>query len=210
MTEKQKKQIRRGPDPSKAPKHTRTETSTRKPKTPRTLAKLHASTLTSAFNYLEPNWRAYIDYVRMSAEEGDKDMQRFVQIWMTLTAREKFAITPEQLCERANVQVEDLVGEVCRMLWKVQNFAAGIITALAHPKVIKKTVQEAMKKDGGVDRSNFLKGTGFLPTPKPAIMNPHYHLPAGTPPPEAQMLPSHSEEIGLLDAMDAEMVEPPE
>lgn len=172
---------------------------------------LPSSTLTAAFNHLEPSWREYINYVQISARDGHEDMKRLYEQWLLLPERDRTYTTPERLCELSNVDPGDLVAEVVRQLWKAKNFAAGVITAVAHPKVIAKTVKSALgsSKSAGFDRTNFLKATGFIPQQKPSLFAKEVNfpqLPAGDSP-EMPKLLSHEEEIKRLEAADAEALE---
>lgn len=182
----------------------------RKSATPRSLAKLPSSTLTAAFNYLQPSWREYINYVEISAKEGDPEMKRLLDVHTTLTPRERQYITPEQLCERSNVEAADLVAEVCRQLYKLKHFQSSVIAAVNEPLVVAKTAKSALgnSKQAGFDRTNFLKGVGFLPTPKPSIFNINTQPQAQLPTSEMPKLLSHADEMSLLDAGEAEIVPP--
>lgn len=178
-----------------------------KPATPRRprLPKLPTSTLTAAFNVIEPNWRSYMDYVRIAARDGDGDMIRYIEVYDSLDRRTQKNILPEEVCERANVDTARLVGIVGEYLWKNSSYNVDFMKAIAHPKVVAKTIKSALSnsRTAPADRTNFLKATGFLPQPKAVIGNTFNAPLIGAGQEERPKLPSHEEEMKQLEAADA-------
>ena len=119
-----------------------------------------------AFRHIKPHWQNYIEYVDLAARNGDKEMDRYVKVWQGLTAKDRKAATPEQLCEMAQVKPSELVGAVCQAIWDAKSAEGSMVSAIAHPEVLKRTAASAQKACGGRDRELFFRVTGSLPDKK--------------------------------------------
>ena len=122
--------------------------------------------LVIAFRHIKPHWQNYIEYVDLAARNGDKDMEKYVKVWQGLTAKDRKAATPEQLCEMAQVKPAELVGAVCQAIWDAKSAEGSMVSAIAHPEVLKRTAASAQKAGGGRDRELFFRVTGSLPDKK--------------------------------------------
>jgi hypothetical protein len=122
--------------------------------------------LVIAFRHIKPSWRNYIEYVDLAARNGDKEMDRYVKVWSGLTARDRNAATPEQLCEMAQIKPGELVGAVCQAIWDAKSAEGSMVSAIAHPEVLRRTAQSASKPGGQRDRELFFRVTGSLPDKK--------------------------------------------
>ena len=122
--------------------------------------------LVIAFRHIKPHWQNYIEYVDLAARNGDKDMEKYVKVWQGLTAKDRKAATPEQLCEMAQIKPGELVGAVCQAIWDAKSAEGSMVSAIAHPEVLKRTAASAQKAGGGRDRELFFRVTGSLPDKK--------------------------------------------
>jgi hypothetical protein len=159
-----------------------------------------------AFRHIRPVWRNYIEYVDLAARNGDKEMQRYVKIWEGITAKDRRVITPEQLCEMAQVKPAELVGAVCQAIWDAKSAEGSMVSAIAHPEVLKRTATSAQKPANYKDRELFFRVTGSLPDKKGTsviIQNNPQSLTVGS---GGGALPPGRSFSELLD-MDEEVIE---
>lgn len=119
-----------------------------------------------AFRHIRPTWKNYIEYVDLAARNGDEDMGRYVKCWLALTAKERNAHAPEQICELAKVTPDELVGAVCSAIWRAKSAEGSLVSAIAHPKILERTARAADKTAGYKDRELFFRVTGNLPDKK--------------------------------------------
>ena len=164
--------------------------------------------LVIAFRHIKPHWQNYIEYVDLAARNGDKDMEKYVKVWQGLTAKDRKAATPEQLCEMAQIKPGELVGAVCQAIWDAKSAEGSMVSAIAHPEVLKRTAASAQKAGGGRDRELFFRVTGSLPDKKGTsviIQNNPQTLSVGGGGPRAAM-PQGRTLHELLD-MDEEVIE---
>lgn len=179
------------------------------PKVSKAKVKIPPSPLSVAFRHLKPSWRAYIELVETAAREGDKEMQKIISAYFALSRREQQAITPEQLCDLANVKTRDLFSAVAGTLWENSSREATMITYVEHPKVIK-AIATAAKAKNMKAAEMFGKATGFVPVPKtvsPSVVihNNPQTLNVGSKPAE---LPSMEDEMLELEAQESTLMLP--
>jgi len=129
-----------------------------------------ATPLSMAFRHLRPNWRAYIDLVRMAAAEGDDDAVTLMRHWNRLKKREQLETTPEALCQLASMKPSVLVGLVTEQAWNAGLGESTVVAALEHPRVMKAVATRAKRPDGRPDAELFLRATGSLPDKKGAAV----------------------------------------
>jgi hypothetical protein len=127
--------------------------------------------LAVAFRPIRPTWRNYIEYVDFAARNGDPAMVRYRDSYLALAPRDQRSHWPEQVCELAHVTPGELVGAVCRALWECGAAESSIVSAIAHPEVVERTVKLALKADHYRDRELFFGLTGSLPDKKGASIN---------------------------------------
>jgi hypothetical protein len=121
--------------------------------------------LASAFRYIEPTWRNYIQYVDMEARTGNEDARRYLRIWQSLPCKERVAHVPEQLCELATVASADLVAWVTKHVWVENQASTSMVLSFNRARVLDATAQFAMADpENGRHAELFLKAAGALPT----------------------------------------------
>src|SRR5262249_26415596 len=110
---------------------------------------------------------------------------------------------PEQLCDLAGITPGDLIGVISKTIWDTKSAASGIISAMAHPRVVERTALYAQRKDGYKDRELFFRATGSLPDKKGSsvVINNNPQIAAVGGMPSAQMRVA-----GELPDMDQEVV----
>ena len=154
--------------PTQNPRPVQNRRTTNKPPTVAAL-KMADTPLSHAFRHIEPTWRNYIYYVDLAAKNGDEQMKLFVASYNALPASERRSITPERLCDLANVLPGELVGAVSRELWTYKQAESAITASVNHPKVIQQIAQYGCESPLGFnDRQLFLRATGTLPDKKGA------------------------------------------
>jgi hypothetical protein len=120
--------------------------------------------LASAFRYIEPTWRNYIQYVDMEARTGNEDARRYLRIWQSLPYKERVSHVPEQLCELATVSSADLVAWVTKHVWVENQASTSMVLSFNRARVLDATAQFAMQDPENVRHSElFLKAAGALP-----------------------------------------------
>lgn len=131
---------------------------------------LPATGLASAFRHIAGGWRSYILYVEQAATNGDVKMGRVLSTWLNIPPDEQNTISPERLCDIAQVKPEDLFGSVCRELYAASARESMMILGARQAEVVHMMADQATKVKGGKDRERFLRSTGVLPTPKPSAI----------------------------------------
>lgn len=138
----------------------------------------------------------------LAARNGDTAMGRYRDCFLSLTTRDRLGHWPEQICELANVPPEDLVGAVCREIWKSKSAESSMVSAIAHPKVLTRTAALASGAAKNFkDRELFFRLTGSLPDKKGASINI-----INNPTAQAGSVKLDGE-IGGLKSMDEEVIE---
>lgn len=135
------------------------------------LALANLSPLSVAFRHIHPNWRCYIQYVDLAARKGNTAMARFRACYEGLDKRDQASIWPEQLCDLANVMPDELVGAVCQQIWASKAAESSMVSAIAHPEVLMRTIQLAKAEENFRDRELFFRMSGSLPDRKGASIN---------------------------------------
>lgn len=121
--------------------------------------------LASAFRYIEPTWRNYIQYVDMEARTGNEDARRYLRIWQSLPYKERVSHVPEQLCELATVSSADLVAWVTKHVWVENQASTSMVLSFNRARVLDATAQFAMADpENGRHAELFLKAAGALPS----------------------------------------------
>lgn len=157
--------------------------------------------LVLAFRHLKPNWRQYLAFVDLAARNGDKDCDRLLKIYEKLGPKQKREHTPEQLCDLAQVAPADLIAAVCKAIWESKSAESTMISAIAHPQLIERTVKLADKAANHKDRELFFRLSGSLPDRKGNSVMPSVNINLGNAP--MPNLPTFS---GELESFDEESV----
>lgn len=136
------------------------------------VGKLPKSPLANCFRHIlnpdtgEPEWRYYLLWVEIAANEGDEKMKVLLDHYLSLPTREQATVMPEQLCDMANVPPHELMGVVAGQLFKYGRQETLMIAAIQQPQIVAAVAERAKQYEGAPDATLFLKGTGFVPTPK--------------------------------------------
>jgi hypothetical protein len=132
---------------------------------------LRASTLSTAFRHIRPNWRNYIQWVDLAARNGNEAMARYRDCYLALPHLERLHHWPEQLCELSGVAPGELVGTVCRTLFESKAAESSMVSAIAQPELFERTVQLAGKAEHYRDRELLFRAWGCLPDKKGSSIN---------------------------------------
>lgn len=170
-------------------------------KAPR-LTLANRSLLSVAFRRIRPNWRAYILYADLAARQGDEAMKRFIGVYESLEKKERDGAWPEQLCDMANVQPDELFGTVCRQMWASKAVESSMMCSVEHPEVLAAMIRFAKKEGHYQDRELFLRTTGSLPDRKGASIN-IFNQAAGV----AAAMPDLPQPRTKLRSFDEEVIE---
>jgi hypothetical protein len=164
-----------------------------KPK-PQKLAASSKSPLSVAFGHLAGGWRRYITYVDYAARQGDEAMARYRDCYQTLMRKSKDC-WPEQICDLA-------IAAVCKAVWNTNAAESSVISSIAHPQLLAKTIQFAQKEDNYSDRELYFRLMGSLPDKKGTSIN-IFQQAIGAPPP----MPELGQTAAPLRSFDDEVVE---
>jgi hypothetical protein len=85
--------------------------------------------------------------------------------WNTLTDKQRKAITPEKLCERAGISPGRLLVLVEESARERNQITSSIVRSMNATTVVHKAVSYAKRKEGFKDREMLLKSSGFVPMP---------------------------------------------
>lgn len=121
--------------------------------------------LSSAFRFIEPTWRNYIQYVDAESRSGSEGATRYLAIWQSLPRDERVRHWPEQLCVLANVKPSDLISWVSRQVWEEQSASASMCMSFMRPRVLGKVAGFAMESADNYKHAElFMKSSGMLPS----------------------------------------------
>lgn len=123
--------------------------------------------ITFQLEHAEGGIEQVIEALRGSDET---DAQTFIRKYDTCSASDLEKLTLEEIATAAGIGTIDLLGVATKALFEQSQTVAGVIAASAHPKVVAKSIQMALR-DGGVrEREMLHTATGFLPTPKGTVI----------------------------------------
>lgn len=152
---------------------------------------------------MQPTWRHYIQYVDLAARNGDSEMAKVRDVYQALTPRDRREVWPEQLCDLAGVTPGDLIGAVCRGLWESKAAESSMVSAIAQPDLLERTVKLAYQEENYRDRELLFRAWGCLPDKKGASINI-----INSPTAQAGAVKLAGEDIsGRLKSMDEEVIE---
>lgn len=115
-----------------------------------------------------------VAYARLVAEDGDERYKTLVEAWEQDRASglpPAAHKTLTSLIQYAGISSIDFCKDVLGACMKRNMNISAFYAALAHPKVTRKNIAEALKSKGLRDREMFLTYTHTLPIPKSSIIN---------------------------------------
>lgn len=142
----------------------------------KTVKPLDATTrLMLTFRHLEidghKSWRNLWCFAQHAADNGSDVCAKVMDFYKRLTRKEQRAATPEFICQEAGIDSDEFSGEVFASYMKYSNGAANVIAAAALPKVVKRSVAQALTPEGYRDRQMQFQHSGFLPTKQGSNIN---------------------------------------
>jgi len=96
------------------------------------------------------------------------DAQTVANLYHSIDEEEARALPLEAFCYAAKVNPLRVLQELTSVLVSQGATASTLLTAVWHPKVVRKTIEVALTDKGFADRQVLHKATGFLPLPKGA------------------------------------------
>jgi hypothetical protein len=117
----------------------------------------------------------------MAADDGNDEMTAYLKVYCGLTPREQNSVTPEQICERAQISINDLFASVMWWCSETTNVSFQLLKAASRPRALQRLAREATKAgpQHGHDRDSFFKITGDMPMPSKYVQN-NFGQPGGT------------------------------
>lgn len=86
--------------------------------------------------------------------------------WYLLPANLRRVVSIESCCVAAGISPVRIVEVLMDCIRRLSQQSAFLIASVNLPRVVQKHVEMSLSDDGVADRTNFLKSTGFIPTPK--------------------------------------------
>ena len=171
--------------------------------------------LAAAFRFIKPSWRNYVQYVDLEARSGNLDARRYLDTLLALPLSERRSHYPEQICELANVQTDQLVRWVTGNAWLERDVDRAMCLSFLAVPVLEKVAEFAMASpDNYKSADQFLRSAGLLAqnsrsggTPR-APANVIYNMPvaSGSAVSSSAAVSAAPDRSGLRD-MDGEIVE---
>ena len=98
--------------------------------------------------------------------EDDPRFKRLTHAYDSLSLKDQDRVRLEDLCEAAEITVNDFLGAVVPALWRRNVDIGKAIAAISHPKVVEATISNAVNGGtfGSGDRRMLFEHIGFLPT----------------------------------------------
>ena len=127
--------------------------------------------LAVAFRHIKPDWRRYITFVDLAARKSDTAMARVRDCYETLAPLDRVHYWPEQLCDLAQVSPGELVGAVCRQIWESKAAESSMVSSIAQPVLLLRTIELAKREDNFRDRELCYRMWGMLPDRKGNSIN---------------------------------------
>jgi hypothetical protein len=108
------------------------------------------------------------EYLRGS---DDVDVQKLLEVYDKVDVREKDFLSFEEYCAAAGVSTVKVWGKLAEVTVTQSDVTSGIMAAMAHPKVLKTTIDMAQTPGGHRERKLLHTASGFLPRPKGSQTN---------------------------------------
>ena len=102
-------------------------------------------------------------YLKASAED---EARLVLGKWYLLPSNLRRVVSIEACCVAAQVSPVRIVEVLMNCIRRLSQQSAFLIASVNLPRVVQKHVEMSLTDDGTTDRTNFLKSTGFIPTPK--------------------------------------------
>ena len=106
---------------------------------------------------------------QLLALSDDEEAEKIVAVWNGLTSSEQHDLTLEILIERAEMRARDFIGLISRVAWDFNIDVGNALAGFAYPKIMKASIDRAMKPHGTEDRRIHLEKAGFAASKKPFI-----------------------------------------
>lgn len=103
------------------------------------------------------------EYLRSS---DDPDALKIMEKLKTLPKKLQNLLSIEVLCAASGVPTKRVLGIVAEQAFGQSKLEGDLIAAAAHPRVVEKTVEEALKSSGDKEKKLLLQHSQFLPLPK--------------------------------------------
>lgn len=170
-----------------------------------TVPGVHALSL--AMRYLEGGRTRFVEYVQMAMLNGHSEAEAWIMVYADLTPNERRVVSFDDVCAACGVKPSVLVGIVVSTAMEYGTDVANLISAAAHPMIVKKTIESAGRIDGEwaeiafKDRLTLLQAAKFAPVPKGAAV--HVHATASANSQAAAVMANEPSMPGFADDMRA-------
>lgn len=104
--------------------------------------------------------------MEMAALSSDPRMQNGAKFWATKNPTERRSLPLEAVAELVGMSPGEFLGEIVRTAFNANLDIGRLMTLIATPKVVQKTIEYAMHKDGHRERDALFKHIGFVPVPQ--------------------------------------------
>lgn len=101
-----------------------------------------------------------VELARLSPHESVKAI---VTDWDAMTGRKRSATRLEVMCEAREIAPADFLGEVVKAAFEHNTDVAKMILAVNTPRLVQKSVREALTKKGFKDREMLMQASGIAP-----------------------------------------------
>ena len=101
------------------------------------------------------------DYLRSSE---DPDARKVVDAYLSVPESYRRLLPAEAFCRAAGVSPERVLEIIAGVAVRLGAQASTVVAAVMHPRVVMKTVERALGRDGYKDRLILHKAVGFLPS----------------------------------------------
>lgn len=143
----------------------------------------HSLSLTPEMTRKQQKVSHWFQYIEGGTENGgeiifeylrgsdDEDVQKLLNVYDQVDFREKDFLSFEEYCAAAGVSSVKVWGKLAEVTVTQSDVTSGIMAAMAHPKVLKATIEMAQTAGGHRERKLLHTASGFLPRPKGAQTN---------------------------------------
>lgn len=115
------------------------------------------------FDYIDGGETMVIEYLRAS---DDEDVRKFLDVYDSVPSGERDFLSFEEFCAASDVSSAKLFGKLMEVTVTQSNQTSAIMAAMAHPSVLKKTIEIAKTDAGFKERKLLHTASGLLPSPK--------------------------------------------
>lgn len=93
----------------------------------------------------------------------DPEAHRVLEVYRSVPASYRRLLRPEDFCHAAGVSPWRVLEIITVVAVRQTTQASAIVAAAAHPRVVEKTVERALRDDGTRERMALHRAVGFLP-----------------------------------------------